>query len=81
MDKNNLLEFERVFNETNRTVGDFFKAIKNTGISMENLGEPDETETEYIWEIDSIGSLHQCKTCKYIEFVELGNLPKKKCNT
>lgn len=80
MNKDNLFEFESEFNKTKHSIGDFFKVAKSIGISIDELGEPTENETEFIWTISPFGTLHQCKDCKRLEFVETGSISNKNCD-
>ena len=65
-------DFVKEFNSTKRTIGDFLKIGKKHNISIDELGDPIENDNEYIWEINGIGTLSQCKDCRSIEFVEIG---------
>ena len=67
-----LNEFVSEFNKTKRTIGDFLKIGKKYNISMDELGDPLENDSEYIWQINGIGTLYQCKDCRSMEFVEIG---------
>jgi hypothetical protein len=80
MDNESLRKFEKEFNKSNRSIADFLKLTKLAGIDANDLEEPIETDSEYIWVIQKFGELHQCKECKAIEFVEIGQKQKNQCN-
>ena len=79
MDKESLRKIEQEFNNSNRTIADFLKLVKYAGLTIEELGEPTEIENGVSWIIDQIGEIRQCKDCKAIEFIEIGQQPKNRC--
>jgi|GEM_PF-4330351 len=70
--KINWYDFANDFNKTKKTIGDFIKICLKYNISIEGLSEQIENDIEFIWEINDIGTLYQCKDCLRMEFVEIG---------
>ena len=64
--------FVNEFNKTKKSVGALLTISRKYNISIEELGEPIETKNEFIWTLDGLGELFQCKDCNSMEFVEIG---------